>query len=143
MKVFLLSIALFALLILAGCGSAGPPIALNEIPVPPELTVYEGPEEYALDTLVIALEQAFDVQPKTAEIQYYWMPESVAWEQVEQFYDAALVDAGWSRGEGPAASNIARWVRRSNGGEQTLVVSAIPVAESEGRILAVVLVRKA
>ena len=70
------------------------------------------------------------------------MPESVAWEQVEQFYDAALVDAGWSRGQGPIASNIARWVRKSNGGQQRFVMGAIPVAEGDGHILAVVLVMR-
>ncbi len=132
------SIVVLALLILAGCSSAGPPVSLSQIPVPPDLAVYEGAEESTFDTLIIALEQAFEIQPQKADIQYYWMPEAITWEQVEQFYQSALANTDWTIKE-PAAFNIARWMRDSSAGKQVFVVSAIPISAGEGHILVVIL----
>ena len=135
-----LSMILLTMLITTGCGSTSPPVTLSDMPIPPDLTVYEGAEETTFDTLIIALKQAFEVQVKKTEIQYYWMPETVTWGQVEQFYQRAFTDTDWTADKGSDTLNTACWSRKSSAGKQVLVISAIPIASSAGHVLVLILV---
>lgn len=138
-----LIIAMLALLSFVGCNANGPSEAqqidsLNQIPVPLNLVVYEGAEEIPLDILMLASKQAFETQPGELETQYYWMPKTVTWEQVTQFYEDAFVDSGW-RADG-ATFNTIRWI---DGQEQkTFVVTAVPTLPDEGYILVLMFVSR-
>jgi len=87
---FRLTVTVFVLLIIGGCNSTSSLADrhsdnLDQIPVPNNLTIYEGPEEYTFDALIVASKQAFETQPNKLETQFYWMPETLTWEQIEQF----------------------------------------------------------
>lgn len=129
--------ALFVLLILAGCNSSTPPYQLNDMPKPLDLKVYEGSTEVTFDTLIAALSRVFDAQAQKLETQYYWMDEPLEWDQIEQFYQAELADTGWQIDN--QTFNTTRWVKDSTAGEQRFVVSSVPLVNTEGHILLLML----
>ena len=138
----LLPALLLILLALPGCGGDSAPVSLNEIPIEPGLTVYEGAEETALDNAIMATESAFGVGPKKAEIQYLWMPETVNREQVDRFYRSALAEGGWDMDDA-AAPGMGRWKRNSSAGQQVLVLNAVPVTSGDGHIMIIILAEEA
>lgn len=133
---------LIALFILAGCSDGNstnntPPVEWSEIPVVPGMDVYEGAEEYTLDTFSSALQQALGAESQQMSIRYYWLPETISWEDIKQFYEDALLEKVWLPEEGSAGLNTAVW--QHNSGKQKLTITALPVAGSEGHILALIL----
>jgi len=135
-----LSMILLTVLIIAGCSSTNPAVTLSDIPILPDLTIYEGAEETTFDTLISALQQAFEVQAAKIEVQYYWMPETVTWEQVEQFYQMVFADTNWTAVKAGETFNTACWTRKSRAGKQVLVISAVPIVSSAEHILVLILV---
>ena len=136
-------LAVFALLLLGGCKSTSvlaenQLINIGQIPAYPDVTIYEGPEEITFDTLIIASKQAFEDQPGSLETQYYWMPESVRWEHIEQYYEEILTDSGW-RADGKGFKTT-RWTRNNSIEDQELVISAVPTGSSGEHILVLMLV---
>ena len=136
-----LILVVFTLLLLSGCNNSGAFVGnqsldIAQIPLYPDTTIYEGPEEITFDTLIMASKQAFDGQSGSLETQYYWMPEKVKWGHVEQYYEEILTDSGWSADS--KGFNTTRWTR--NRGDQVLVISAVPIASSGEHILVLMLV---
>ncbi len=129
--IFILAIGLF---LLTSCSSASSEvISLNEIPAPPSLTIYEGAEEYALDTEVFTSEQA---SAKSISTQYYWMAEAGEWESVQAHYRDTFNTRGWELVHEDA--NTLRW----DSGKQAFEVSMVPSSEGEGYIVVLILVSK-
>jgi hypothetical protein len=137
------TLATVSLLLLVGCSNTNLSVDrqlddLSQIPVPAGFMVYEGPEETTFDTLILATKQAYESQPKNLETQYYWMSETVKWEEVERFYEDAFANSDWSAAG--MAFNTVSWTRNGNGEQQVLVISAVPLTSSEGHILVIILV---
>ncbi|MEW6405375.1 MAG: hypothetical protein AB1649_26590 [Chloroflexota bacterium] len=138
-----LLIAIFVLLMLGGCtGSAylsdSHLVELNQIPVLPDLTIYEGPEEITFDTLLLAAQYALEDQPKRMESQYYWIPDTLAWEAVETFYEEVFANSGWRRDS--IGVRTTRWMQTQGANRQVLVLSAVPLATNDKAILLMLLV---
>jgi len=126
----LLLIAL-VLQVLVGCAPAGPPVSLDQLPLPAGFAPYEGAYEVTFDTLISTYERAFGVQRRKYEIGFYWRAEALDWEQIMQFYREALAEQGWTE-KAQADIFTAHWVRRSTAGRQTLVIGRVPIPDGEG-----------
>ncbi len=113
-------------------------VELNQIPVLPDLAIYEGPEEITLDTLLLAAQYAFGDPPKRVESQYYWIPDTLAWEAVETFYKEAFANSDWVRDS--TGFHTTRWIRIRGADRQALVLSAVPLATGNESILVMLLV---
>lgn len=128
-------------LLMTGCTENSTPAGIEEIPIPNELTIYEGTMEPTLDMAAVALQQAYGSDTADVEIRYYWAPQSMNWEQVRKFYqdEFAGSDSGWVMDEEAALHNLDVWTRDTTAGKQTLVLSMVPVPDGEGYIMMMVL----
>jgi len=133
------ALSLVLILLMAACASGGLPLTRSDVPLPPGVVRYDGAIETPLDFFYVALDQAFNLEADTVDLQYLWMPQSVGWETIEAFYAQQFAGADWQPTTEPLPGVLA-WTRPSNQGEQRLVITSLPYLEAEGRILVVVLV---
>jgi hypothetical protein len=129
-----------ALAALAGCGA--PPMALADIPAPPEAAPLARGENALADTLASSLEGALG-QRGTLELKLYSVPASLSWQQVDGFYAEKLAGSDWRpadelRNES-AAISTAGWTRGGLASEQGLAVGYAPDALGGGAFMIVAL----
>ncbi len=128
---------IFLAVFLTGCAGANPAIALAELQVPTVLTHYEGAYEPTVDSLVVSLLRAVGDGCRL-EVDYYWLPEATDWQDIEESFTQNL-DESWLPDEDGDLVDISRWKRKVSRGDQVLVLSKIPVVDSGGDIVAVML----
>jgi hypothetical protein len=128
---------IFLAVFLGGCGGANSAIALGELQVPTVLKRYEGAYEPTVDCLVVSLLRAMGDGCKL-EVDYYWLPETTEWKDIEESFTKNL-DESWLPDEDGDLVDISRWKRKVSHGDQVLVLSKIPVVDSGGDIVAVML----
>lgn len=126
------------MLVISGCNSA-PKVSLRDVPVPPELARYEGAAETTLDGMWSAMLLSRARLPAERDVDYYWLPNSMKWEAVAEFYYQHLDDT-WRMDQEDVLPHGERWTRASVAGNQVLVVSEIGIQEEQGRILLVSLI---
>jgi hypothetical protein len=128
------------LVALAGCGA--PPMALADIPAPPEAAPLARGENALADTLASSLENALG-QRGTLELKLYSVPAGLSWQQVDGFYATALASSDWRpadelRNES-AALSTAGWTRGGLTSEQGLAVGYAPDVVGDGAFMIVAL----
>ena len=138
MNLRLLSVITMLALLLTSCSSAEPQ-ERRDIPIPPNLDYYNGPEETTLDGMWVATMLSREKMPKQRDTVYYWLPNTIEWQTIEQFYQENL-DPSWQQDADIPLISGARWTRSSSAGTQILVLNEIGIAAEEGRILVMFLV---
>jgi hypothetical protein len=126
------------LVLLPGCGGGNASATIDELPLAPGLTMYEGAQEIVLDNTLVAAESAFDVDASGVEVRYFLLPEGATGEEVLRFYREAMAADGWGIDEERSGGGLARWSREGTGGKQVFVVSTVP-AGGDVRILLAIL----
>ncbi|MBA3533066.1 MAG: hypothetical protein H0T73_14170 [Ardenticatenales bacterium] len=116
------------MVLLFGCSApfTNIPLRLDEIPLPPPLTLYEGAYEVPLDSMVLSTRLAYQASAQEAEWAYYQLPAYESWEEVTRFYQETLPAMGW-QAEPVTGSSPLLWSRES----RRLVITLLPLPSDQ------------
>ncbi len=111
-----------------GQGLGPAPVALTDLPAPPEATLYEGKAESLIDTLLLAGNAAYSDGKLQAETQLYALPTPETRSESLAFFKAVLPPLGWTpRTDVALGGSLGQaWQR----GSQRLTIAAVEVESS-------------
>ena len=116
---------LMVLAAVAGCDGGVRPVALSEVPLPPDARPYEGAKEAMADSVAVLVRRAVAPRSKEVDGLLRSVPKGTRWEQIRGFYAGKLEGAGWKPVDDAsldAAIKLAVWKR----GRQTLAILFLP-----------------
>jgi hypothetical protein len=136
------------LIMVSGCtliSASSAPVNIQDIPVPPGSTIYEGPYESTLDMMYITTSRAFGLSNHSCEANslYYHLENTIhGLDEHLTFYQTALTTTDWQADEATDLPGVRRWTRSSSAGDQSLTIGVIPVplGDSIAYLLMLVLV---
>jgi hypothetical protein len=108
-RVSAMALATLALMLLVSCGA--PPVAMADIPTPPNVAPLEKGQNVVADAAIDAMQQSLEGQQFKSDVKLYSIPADTQWDVVKSFYtdsselsheSEAFSTSGWARGNSQA-----------------------------------------
>jgi hypothetical protein len=119
-----MTLAALALVLLVSCGA--PPVAMADIPTPPNVAPLEKGQNVVADAAIDAMQQSLEGQSFKSDVKLYALPADTQWDAVKSFYTDKL-DENWKLSpelsHETEAFSTSGWAR---GNSQALVVGYGP-----------------